>query len=391
MAEAIISRRGELKKSYALKTIMFTSNNSFEVPEAKDQKFDVRIFGGGGGGCTYYGGGGGGWMNNDSFVLNKGDVIPITIGTGGVSATNIMSSFNNGGTTAFGTYLSANGGSRPGQTRAGAGGSGGGGVSQHGFRYLGGISSILTVGGCGGNGSQFGGGGGGGSVSSYDKTGGIGGPWGGGAGGTSTFIWDNSYYVYSNGYSKWYNYNTTAISNGKSGGQYGGAGGDYNEDGVNGTNTFSNNQIDESLRGYGLKSSKYVFNTKISAGGAGGGYGGNAGNSSTTLYYQNTLGSGGSGSSGSISYNVTQHWINKISVAGGGGGGYGASGGDGANAAGGGGGGYGGKGGNGFGFNGGGGGGYGPGADNKTEAGFAGGGCGGKSGGPGICIIQYYA
>ena len=81
MAEAIISRRGygpEGHQSYVLLTNVIISNGIFQVPEAKDQSFDVRIFGGGGGGSTY--GGGGGWMNNDTLILNYGMAIPISIG-----------------------------------------------------------------------------------------------------------------------------------------------------------------------------------------------------------------------------------------------------------------------------------------------------------------------
>ena len=61
------------------------------------------------------GGGGSGYINNGKIYLYEGNDIFVSIGEGGV-----LNSF--GGTTAFGTYLSANGGTayRPGTVGRGA-------------------------------------------------------------------------------------------------------------------------------------------------------------------------------------------------------------------------------------------------------------------------------
>ena len=142
MAEAIISRRGYgtegRPKPQTLRTIYKISTEEFQVPNAINNSFHVRIFGGGGGGgyrsnVTYtsthifYGaGGGGGWMNNDTIDLTGYDSIPITIGTGGNAGSNYHQPGNAGGTTSFGVFLSANGGSG-GNASGGDGGNGGSG------------------------------------------------------------------------------------------------------------------------------------------------------------------------------------------------------------------------------------------------------------------------
>ena len=136
MAEAIISRRGYgiEGKPPTLVTNIFTTNTNWTVPNLNNQVFDVRIFGGGGGGIqgpttTYWErlstGGGGGWMNNDIMTLPAGSTIRITIGAGGKGA--IDSDGSAGGTTSFGTYLSANGG-RGGSTGSESDGGGEGGA-----------------------------------------------------------------------------------------------------------------------------------------------------------------------------------------------------------------------------------------------------------------------
>ena len=108
-----------------------------------DQAFHIRIFGGGGAGTNeeqgtgLYGGkmaGAGGCMNNATFAILPGEQIPIIIGPG--SSTYLA----NGGTTSFGTYLSALGGysvSSGGaiaskQSNGGSGGGGGYGKSGYG-------------------------------------------------------------------------------------------------------------------------------------------------------------------------------------------------------------------------------------------------------------------
>ena len=171
MGEALITRPGGASGggssgSGNLVTNIFTMNDVFVVPKAKDQQFSVRIFGGGGGwaalnsqysnGKVLYSscaGGGGGYMNNAILTLNEGETIQVSIGAGGKgklmysnSTTYTSAKGEIGGTTSFGIYLSALGGDGGGalhnKANGGNGGSGGGGVES------------------GGIGFQFGGGGG---------------------------------------------------------------------------------------------------------------------------------------------------------------------------------------------------------------------------------------
>ena len=114
MSDAIISRRSG-NKSNSSSNMQFVTdwilrNTSWTVPNAKNQLFSVRIFGGGAGSSNSWSGGSG-WMNNADLTLTEGEVISIRIGTGGTSSSNSQL-VTAGGTTTFGTYLSANGGSR---------------------------------------------------------------------------------------------------------------------------------------------------------------------------------------------------------------------------------------------------------------------------------------
>ena len=188
MGEALIVSRGSGSGDSSilngrLQTQIFTQDGLFIVPECKDQMVSVRIFGGGGGGLSYYdtmssgqhyaSAGGGGWMNNNVFKIKAGEQIPITIGKGGnagflqynrrVSSTYITNARvdgTNGGTTSFGTYLSALGGEggyiANSQCCGGNGGAGGAGwVGGTGFQFGGGAGNLK-----GGNGGKWGGGGG---------------------------------------------------------------------------------------------------------------------------------------------------------------------------------------------------------------------------------------
>ena len=343
MSEAIISRRGwgEAGKPTPpeLKTEYITANQTWNVPNHIGA-ITVRIFGGGGGSNNRgtHGGGGGGWMNNGDLEIANGTPIQITIGAGTIST---------GGTTSFGTYLSAAGGRAGSANRGGSGGSGGFGMGRGGDGYQFGGGGSLDH---GGNGGIWGGGGGG-------SWGGNGGKYGGGGGGSTV------------GY----------------GGEYGGRGGRSGLAAENGTNTIGNFNVSADCRGAGLAgaSMNYTSNGYEGGGGGGGGYGGNGGDGG---YGDDYLGLAGCG---------------------GGGGGYGGNGGDGGNNryGGGGGGGYGlradgGKnGGGGAGYycppNGDGGGGFGmwvgssltqfgSGADSASRYESS------KAGIGGICIIQYY-
>ena len=178
MGEALItSRTGTISGSNGsgnngaglLKTEIFKTSDVFIVPKAKNQSFSVRIFGGGGGGayCRYYynssksyaimAGGGGGWMNNNVLILDEGQHVPISIGSGGNSSITIdgkaVFTAGSGGTTSFGTYISALGGEggeieNYGSCKGGNGGSGGGAYGDGG--------SLGSDGSFGGGGGAYG-------------------------------------------------------------------------------------------------------------------------------------------------------------------------------------------------------------------------------------------
>lgn len=93
----------------------------FTVP--KTGVYDVICIGGGGGGGdqdtswtgSWFNGGGGaaGYTNSGMINLNKGDIISLTVGKGGnlrEGGEQGLTLAESGGTTSFGSYLSANGG-----------------------------------------------------------------------------------------------------------------------------------------------------------------------------------------------------------------------------------------------------------------------------------------
>lgn len=396
MSEAIITRRGlsnNNKSLGKLNTELIITNQSYSIPNHKGN-ISVRIFGGGGGG-GYDGAGGGGYMNNAEFDLDNGTTVQITIGAGGARGYSLGNStgglqFNSiggktGGTTSFGTYLSANGGAgyaSNDRTKAGSGGSGGGGYS-------------------GGDGYQFGGGGG--SYAGQYCNGGNGGFWGGGGGANRGGLGGNGgVYGGGGGTDSCYLSGINIAINGGIGGLYGGNGGvilwnnrtnisSYYRSPEAGTAIPKESAESDNLYGDGFYGYPYLTNYHYSGGaGGGGGYGGNGGNGG--LY-------GGGGGGGYCSNGGSN---------GGGGGGYGrgADGGSGNGYyGGGGGGGYFSKGGN----NCGGGGGYGDGGNGSSgssgqgsDGGLGAGGGGitypisgtasvyAYNGGSGVCIIQYY-
>ena len=347
MAEAIISRRGyEPGGKPELRTETITSNVTWTVPSSIRGNVSVRLFGGGGGGGNVYagGGGGGGWMNNGEFKVSPGQKIPITIGAGG----NVGVA---GGTTSFGSYLSANGGGA-GSSIGGSGGAGGGATDTQ----------------KGGDGYQFGGGGGyqrQGGFSGGTSGGGNGGIWGGGGG---VSLSHGGITFYSNG-----NFEPSSVSikrgggNGGTyggggsspvyygtGGTYGGNGGNYvhlNFSGLssigvnseNGTNTSTNSSVPVEFRGNGTRG---VTNTDIWP---------YMGTTFTNLVYTGGGGGfGGCGGNGRLfidanKYNSSGYFTIRGNT--GGGGGYGGNGGS----------------------NCGGGGGYGKGADGGSNYGGGGG------------------
>ena len=406
MSEAIISRRGSKqssKPSGSLITHIVDDNRIWTVPEGIiNNTISVRLFGGGGGGYHCRGrinaseiwlysahiGGGGGEMNNGEIKLPAGYEVEISIGKGGTghwfdfySQTFNHTYGETGGTTSFGIWLAANGGSCP------DGGSGGGTYTDWSinppvkFRY-------------GGNATQFGGGSdwfGAADISLHRNTkGGKGGIWGGGGCG----LWyggDGGLY----GGGGW------GSETGGLGGTYGGNGGNATTSSEDGTNTLQYTNISENCRGEGLSgvnARKRVTtnNNFYSLTGGGGGYGGNGG------YIEG--GGGGYGGNGGSPYTLQYNVFTGGWLSGGGGYGKGADGGWGGTGCGGGG--YFAPGGNGPG---GGGGSYGRGAGCKIAhngnnwlaststvlpAMHGGGGSGFyqniKDGANGICIIQYY-
>ena len=265
MSECIISRRGSSSGGTSggnMTSEVIIKNTVWVVPNHIGN-ISVRIFGGGGGGngseSTY---GGGGWMNNGEFNINTGSTIPIYIGHSG----NIG---NSGGTTSFGTYLSAAGGTAGTTTSGGSGGSGGGAFGSpyggRGFQFGGGGVHVILRNNCRNSQAGAGGiwGGGGGcyiqsvEIRSVSANGGNGGTYGGGGG----------LYCMSSNISWFGGFSGTLGV----GGTYGGNGG-YNVYGKtnisaeNGTNTMSNISVPENCRGWGRNGSC-----------GGGGYGGNGG------------------------------------------------------------------------------------------------------------------
>lgn len=110
-----------------LKTKVFTTSTAWTVPDGIVGYVDVKVFGGGGsGGGNYYGGGGGGsgYFEEWSGKLTPGDTYAITIGKGGAASTTTAG--NAGGSTSFGSLVSAAGGKGGSGYTGGAGGSSGG-------------------------------------------------------------------------------------------------------------------------------------------------------------------------------------------------------------------------------------------------------------------------
>lgn len=262
-----------------LKTEVITKTQTWTVPDGVTS-VNVFLFGGGGGGGSNAhsegelrasgGGGGGGYMAKSTLTVTPKQSISITIGAGGAVG-------QAGGTTSFGSLLSARGGSAGENARVdgtrgygGKGGDGGAGGAGNKGTYL----NYFVNCGAGGNGAQFGGGAG-----SYEAKGGNGGTYGGGGGAGGSY---------------------SGSCSGGTGGQYGGAGGNSEKNGTNGTNTTNIADID--FKGLGKAGAGYTDG----GGGGGGGYGGNGGNGG---FYEGGGGGGYGGNGGN---------------SGGGGGGYGA-------------------------------------------------------------------
>ena len=186
----------------------FSASGSFSVPIGVT-RVRVTVIGGGGAGGTHStipggGGGAGGMAIHIVGGLTPGMIIPITVGPGGIALSGgATGQGGNGGTSSFGTYVSATGGAGGGggsvvTTAAGGGGGNavGGDVNMSGSY---GTDSVIPAarggdgGGPGGGrgstgsvpgvaGQGYGGGGGGGGASNTLGTG-VGSPGGAGASG----------------------------------------------------------------------------------------------------------------------------------------------------------------------------------------------------------------
>ena len=317
MSEAIISRRGWTSEGKPqLITQTFTSNIIYNLPKNIRGNISIFLVGGGEGG-TPNRGGGGGFINNAELEIPGGTQVQITVGVGGNGWYDDRGG-NAGGTSSFGTYLSANGAggterysgyghnnSIGGTGKVGGGGGGYMGGGDGGTYGGGGGGGVWRGRGSGGDGGTYGGGGGGGAGARgdyvYAGDGGNGGQYGGGGGGGSIFAYIRTSSPYS----------MANVGNGGIGGEYGGNGGEGSttnnlDTGAEaGTNTLSISNIE--FKGAGLAGS--IGRGRYCGGAGGGGYGGNGGagrgvdydNSTGTRWYGGGgAGGGGYGSNGGV-------------------------------------------------------------------------------------------
>jgi hypothetical protein len=137
----------------------FTSSGSFQVPAGVIQ-VEVEVWGGGAGSfastssAASGGGGGGGYARKRLTGLTPGQVISVTVGSGGIGGTVGGSSATGGQSSAFGAFISAAGGTlNPYATVSSPQLGGGGGMGQGGDVNLTGSAGqpgVMGVGGMGG-------------------------------------------------------------------------------------------------------------------------------------------------------------------------------------------------------------------------------------------------
>jgi hypothetical protein len=197
---------------------VFTSSGTFTVP-AGVSRIMVAAWGGGGGGGASYGqysggGGGGGGFGQGVFSVTPGTLFTVTVGAGGSLGSPSGTTPQSGGTTSFGSLLSASGGGASqnaglatGPQIGGLGGTSSATLNITGAQGSGGAtgSSVSSAsssnqaypaggagGAAGGNGGGGGGGGRGNYSSSYAPNPGANGAAPGGGGGGGGTSWSSS-------------------------------------------------------------------------------------------------------------------------------------------------------------------------------------------------------
>lgn len=137
---------------------IITEDQTWTAPEAKDQEFEVSVWGGGGAGsiATFEepvtgAGGGSGYMKSGKFTIPSGETVDIKIGQGGkgcigTTASAFVNAYigKSGGSTTFGRYLSAGGGQGGNYDQGGIGGYNGGAPGTDGIGNFGSYGIMNT-------------------------------------------------------------------------------------------------------------------------------------------------------------------------------------------------------------------------------------------------------
>ena len=166
---------------YMYREEYITRDQTWEAPEAKDQNFEVKVYGGGGAGScdgNFFdpvggAGGGSGYMNSGNFTIPAGTRVDIEIAEGGKGGSgSTIAEFEDlmvgqsGGTTYFGDYISAAGGCGGNYGVGGLGGHNGGNTGMNGEGGHGAFAVKNSV-----NGVEYSSGGGGSAVDGIGRGG----------------------------------------------------------------------------------------------------------------------------------------------------------------------------------------------------------------------------